>query len=112
MRDCCYLGFFLLPPYALSPSPSFCPQIGESSSHLSRDCFLSWCVGRDSKAAAQALCSLPKYRAEVLCSCAALTFTGMAARCETAKVRSNNATGLPSLTKNAVGQRQATALFA
>lgn len=68
-----------------------------------------WCGGRDGKAAAQNLCSLAKYRAEVLCSCATLTFTGMAVRCETAKVRSNG-TGLPSLTKNAVGQRQATTL--
>lgn len=69
------------------------------------------CGGREGKAAAQTLCSLAEHRAEVLCSSAALTFTGMAVHYETAKVRSNS-TGLPSLTKNAVGQRQATTLFA
>lgn len=57
--------------------------------------------GREGKAAARRLCSLAEHRAEASCGSAAPTFVGMAARYETARLRSN-ATGLPSLTKNAV----------
>lgn len=71
-----------------------------------------WCGEQEGKARQQQReGGLAEHRAEVLCSCAALKSQEWLLSVKTAKVRSNT-TGLPSLTKNAVGQRQATTLFA
>lgn len=92
MRDLCCLGLLLPPHCALSPSPHFCTETGESPGHLPRGLLPhpagSGEGGREGKAATQGLYSPAEHEAEGFHSSAALTFAGMAARYETARVGS------------------------
>lgn len=91
MRDLCCLGLLLPPHCALSPSPHFCTETRESPGHLPRGLLphpTGSGEGGEGKAATQGLYSPAEHEAEGFHSSAALTFAGMAARYETARVGS------------------------